>query len=124
MKITKLYTLNQFVDLIEKQIKEHEQGLQCFLEFQLDKYYLIPRYNDFLKQPITKDMFVNPFDKSLPEWHEAEKKRIFKNHDKVYLDNVYPDCACIKNGGVIPFDFTLNNLAIASNGELDIEIEI
>jgi hypothetical protein len=44
MKITKLLTLSQFIDSCEGSSES------C--------YYAIVKYNNFLKQPITKEMFV------------------------------------------------------------------
>jgi len=54
MKIDRLYTLSQFVSAMDDYTKEsHSYERAC---------KKIIKYNDFLKQPLTKDMFVNPFE--------------------------------------------------------------
>ena len=89
MKITKLHTLSQFVDLVQ-----HSDGKEDYPTLAIFDY------NSFLKQPLKKEMFVNKLSKpnmydhwevSLPyirkemsqdtnclEWQESEKKVIFK----------------------------------------------
>jgi hypothetical protein len=84
MKLEKLITLSQFVDKYCTQLAN------------------VRNYNNFLKQPLTKEMFVNPYEKPyvdnykldgvvtgtyqilLDKWQEAEKKVMFdcyKNSD-------------------------------------------
>lgn len=98
MKIIKLYTLSQFVDLMEKSTVA--EMIELF-GFQYHK--LIPitifKYNSFLKQPLKKEMFVNEFEQPIyvhchegkematkilesmhMKWCEAEKKVIFKDN--------------------------------------------
>lgn len=88
MKIDKLYTLSQFIDLMRDwQYKpEMEDSVD---EFMIKKLGLIIRYNKFIKQPLKKSMFVNGLEKpksletaekylKFEAWQEAEKKVIFK----------------------------------------------
>lgn len=90
MKITNLYTLSQFVDYLD--------SIQVALFMQ---WQYVKKYNDFLKQPLTKEMFVNEIEKpdkkeygnftshpyltenelyelALETWQEAENKVIFE----------------------------------------------
>ena len=78
MLIKKLYTLSQFVDLL------YDNAAKC-TEFTR----LVKKYNDFLKQSIKKEMFVNETpifgysegDDGELERIEVEKKVIFKDVD-------------------------------------------
>lgn len=58
MKIEKGYTLSQFIDLLNsKKVKDKKS-----IMYGLDTEFLqLVKYNEFLKQPLTKDMFVNEF---------------------------------------------------------------
>ena len=51
MKIERLYTLSQFVDELTLDFKENESWMAS-------AYLAIHRYVQFLKQPLTKEMFV------------------------------------------------------------------
>jgi len=139
MKITKGYTLNQFVDL-------------CNNDTILSPYELynnIVEYNKFLKQPLKKEMFVNEVEKpnnnyprtimggfnyeqNIEKWGEAENKVIFKGWKKsmyhryivvkgmVELDfsNAdYPGFKCGFNGVVK----TIGDLFQATNGQLELK---
>jgi len=115
MKLEKLLTLSQFIDFMS--INE-----EIDVEWHLS---LIKSYNDFLKQPITKEMFVNQTENPIrPElgygddinevacyngmrirWQEAEKKVIFDIRD---LEALY-------NFG------TLHELAEATSGKLTLK---
>lgn len=90
MKIEKGMTLEQFVDYVDKYISyDNHQALG---------FEFVKSYNNRLKEPLTKEMFVNPYEKPKKEtyfvdgefkekyyledfetWQEAEKKVIFKN---------------------------------------------
>jgi len=124
MKIDKLYTLSQFVDYVKQEISLS------------NRYLLIEKYNDFLKQPLTKEMFVNeiekPFEddlkyqtvwlpdindfdtdydaynKDLKAWQEAEKKVIF-NIDELEFYN--DDMS----------NLTMEDLAVYYDGELELK---
>jgi len=94
MKIDKLYTLSQFVDYITE-LKRMPSN-NAIIDNR-SRYWAIYRYNEFLKQPLTKEMFVNEIepnvcDTGLSELEyleeqerlnelfvEAEKKVIFKD---------------------------------------------
>ena len=84
MKIEKLYTLSQFVDLVLKKQEESILPSNIYLG-------LIAGYNYFLKQPLSKEMFISPYDDgsivpaSLGEAEKAEKKVIFDNFN--YCDS-------------------------------------
>ena len=92
MKITKGYTLSQFVDKMYNLI-----GINT----EIVGFDLICQYNDFLKQPLKKEMFVNelkmPCDMLFGEnpvkykferefFIEAEKKVIFKGYQNNPID--------------------------------------
>ena len=94
MKLTKGYTLSQFVDYIIGSCGSPSNG--GYSAYHLG-YVYIEAYNDFLKQPLKKEMFVNEiekpnksllnsgftdrilYDKQFKRWQSAEKKVIFKN---------------------------------------------
>jgi len=87
MKIEKLLTLSQFVDQNCNDIED--------LPFPSAIVDSVRNYNNFLKIPLTKDMFIlnQPFEldsehlnspnswskDEIDEWQEAEKKVIFKH---------------------------------------------
>jgi len=92
MKIKKGYTLSQFVDYLETEL-----GL-C-----VNEWTTIIKYNNFLKQPLKKEMFVNeikkpvgspPFEEGKDhhdyiKWHKAEKKVIFKGFEYQGCEDLY-----------------------------------
>ena len=100
MKLTKGLTLSQFVDYIKE--SNEDESAYHFSEITID-------YNDFIKQPLKKEMFVNEIEKPLAkdkdehnsynglryvEWvkayREAEKKVIFKGwHQSGLKTEVY-----------------------------------
>jgi hypothetical protein len=59
MKLDRLYTLSQFVD------KEHEE-----LGWNTENVH---KYNTFLKQPLTKEMFVSSIEKPIQPENDSEK---------------------------------------------------
>ena len=98
MKLEKLFKLSRFVDLIQSQIhpvQYESEDHSC--SWAIDRIWY---YNAFLKQPLTKEMFINPFEKPdidnythngkvtgtysilLCKWQEAEKKVIFDSCKK------------------------------------------
>jgi hypothetical protein len=148
MKIEKLYTLSQFIDLCD--------DLYCKLEDSADVYLsLIRNYNNFLKQPLKKEMFVNElnvvlksdygvdapefntykypsecYEHDLLAFQEAEKKVIFED---VEYHNLQPSTAWnyYTVGGVkiiqdtntssCVVNRTLNSLAEVTEGELKLK---
>lgn len=96
MKLEKLYTLSQFVNLV--QYSDGKEDYPASLIFD---------YNDFLKQPLKKEMFVNELEKptdvtatiahteinytfhniDLEAWEAAEKKVIFKDNQFEGMSN-------------------------------------
>ena len=130
MKITNLYTLSQFVDYLD--------SIQVALFMQ---WQYVKKYNEFLKQPLTKEMFVNEIEKPkmsliLKEdhenhtnydryklWQEAEKKVIFEGRFsfKYYDDgairiDLYDKVIIILQNGFNKI--TLGEIAEKTNGEL------
>ena len=97
MKLEKLYTLSQFVDLMEQSTVE-----QMVEIFGKQYHKIIPitifKYNKFLKKPIKEEMIVNRFGEKpdsskiytqgmsfdtdynvqIKKWQEAEDKLLFK----------------------------------------------
>jgi hypothetical protein len=127
MKIDRLYTLSQFVDLMYS-LPENE----CSTPLSLD---LIHYYNEFLKKPLKKEMFVNEITFSyaygkytyydsegnfstLKSWEVAEKKVIFEN----LVD--YPKIIVLEDYS-IPIEsmgeLTLSDLAEKTNGQLKLK---
>ena len=120
MKLEKLLTLSQFIDNMRL------NGIGT----EPETIDLVFNYNDFLKQPITKGMFVNPYsrpmhimartysqDRSIFE--DAEKKVIFDG----YMDGVY---YINDNGRYHFYDMlinikTLHDLAESTKGELSLK---
>lgn len=112
MKIERLYTLSQFVD-------EHAE-----------KWALVRKYNNFLKQGLTKDMFVNymrcpiapceNYQIKIKKFREAEANVIFEG---------FVECGdwFIKNNPKNPIGIqlsqykTLHDLAYATNGQLELK---
>lgn len=117
MKIEKLYTLSQFVDMMAK--RHHDEFVGAVIS-----------YNVFLKQPLKKEMFVNetrveiPFETSTDKWlwQEAEKKVIFEG----YIDKMM---YFVPSNGVsrqdtkywLSNDLKLSDLAEATSGELELK---
>ncbi len=142
MKLEKLYTLSQFVDYIW----DYSLGDECGHP-ELEKFILVKKYNNFLKQPFKKEIFVNELEKprklNIPEpylctkmlaWQEAEKKVIFKNLKYINLQpsttSNYWSLNGVKvmqesNTGYFVLNITLSDLAEVTNGELKtINLEI
>jgi len=122
MKIEKLYTLSQFVDYLDTlNIKDFSEITMypitmTDMEWTSACFHLTKKYNEFLKQPLKKEMFVNEIEKSIRyyeffnkasfgtftnkellkcnKYFEAEKKVIFeyfelKNNSINYKDVVH-----------------------------------
>lgn len=117
MKIPRLYKLSQFIDEITLDFKEDDHWMA-------EAYLAIHRYNNFLKQPLTKDMFVceieEPTDSynseqyygaEMDAYEAAQKKVIFE--DEVWF--YYGVLGLIKSGK------TIHDLAEATNGELKLK---
>jgi hypothetical protein len=99
MKIEKLITLSEFVDLLGK---ERPFAIEAPMSEEADNYIAIFDYNNFLKQPLTKDMFVNSiqeptlqcsdpmyYECELLEYQEAESKVIFEGWNLVNSGFMY-----------------------------------
>jgi len=138
MELKNLLTLSEFV---------HNQHTGTGLIKELAKMYIdCYKYNNFLKQPLIKEMFVNPFEQpNIPpqgkgrdwlgyyklkeEWQEAEKKVIFEaryhNIQPSQTSNYYTIggkvVATETNGGLCVHSLTFHNLAEATNGELTLK---
>ena len=156
MKIDRLYTLSQFIDLVGQTDKNHEKcygNVEIYKEAKnkcVSMVVLIAdkiiAYNEFLKQPLSKEMFVNEIEKpdkkeygnftshphltenelyelALEIWQEAEKKVIFegKFSFKYYDDgairiDLYDDVIIILQNGF--GKTTLEEIARQTNGQL------
>ena len=158
MKIDRLYTLSQFVELQQEIIKEksnvyshkdiNSKTVDRYNDETIYAYGRIKRYNYFLKQPLTKDMFVNPIIKPVSnfdlddiellqfkEWQESEKKVIFEGfkNSQYYAFNCHNDKIRVNfsNSDYIRYEsmFTDDNkiiknlydLAEKTNGELKLK---
>jgi len=73
MEIEKGYTLSQFVDKLDNLTNEEAKILET--KSQDDLFDIVGTYNDFLKQLLKKEMFVNEIEK--PNLPKAES--IYKN---------------------------------------------
>lgn len=128
MKLEKLLTLSQFVDNI-KQTK-YELNSEVSIEtFFISNLGYIYRYDDFLNQPLKKEMFANdipvsiPFETSTDKdiWIEREKKVIFKDFSTLHKGGI----ACLKTENetynIEISEWTLYGLAQLTNGELELK---
>ena len=130
MKIEKLYTLSQFVDYL----KDKDTNV-------LPTFDLVSKYNDFLKQPLKKKMFINDIEKpkltdkqdilseitnnlhviDINRWQESEKKIIFEG----YIDKLNYWCSekyhRIDLKYVLKEYFNLEVLAQQTNGQLKLK---
>ena len=120
MKLEKLLTLSQFVDYWTDNKRITDDSLVFIIE-----------YNNFLKKPLTKEMFVNELEtpnienyatgkgykleyhEYLEKFEAAEKKAIFKND---IIDSVGITIAYFINKGK-----TLQDLAEVTKGELELQ---
>jgi len=153
MKIKKLYTLSQFIDYLEsftekEIIKILGLDQRCMsYEIESQLYNFVFSYNDFLKQPLKKEMFVNEiekpkilayqnldgtndisqFDNDFEEWQEAEKKIM---SDEVKLINqvlIWKSFEYKVLGGhfkswdEVEKHMTLKDLAEKTNGQLKLK---
>lgn len=140
MKIEKGMTLEQFVDYVDEYISyDNHQSLG---------FEFIKSYNNRLKEPLTKDMFVNPYEEpkketyfvdgqfkeryyleDLETWQEAEKKVMFQD---VRIEKIKSLRLCKIFAGnykvahdwgseIIFLDKTLGDLFRATNGELELK---
>ena len=128
MKIEKLFTLSQFVDELLKDATEEQIKDEWWMS---SAFLYITMWNDFLKDPIKKEMFVNDilcpdaqdynteseYETDLKAWQEAEKKIIF-------------DCYFRENGNVFEIDKieyvnsefdSLGSLSTMTNGNLKLK---
>lgn len=136
MKLEKLYTLSQFVDMIRSKQMPHE-----------DRWHFTKGYNDLLKQPRKKEMFVNEITRpsmltggynsfchsEIGKWEASEKKVIFDNLKFHYIQpSTSPNYWTINgieiahedNRGRFSLDMkypTLYDLAEATKGELPLK---
>ena len=137
MKIEKLYTLSQFINWVD------ETDHYPFLGYD-ERYFLILKYNDFLKQLLKKEMFVNlkepnakdffvaehlssmgneTYHEKLEKWQQAEKKVIFKKCE------YYEDEKTINIKFINEYQFaywkddnpTLQKIVKETNGELELQ---
>ena len=149
MKLTKLYTLSQFVDFITYEVADTTSA----------KMEAVIQYNEILKQKSEIGMFINPYEKPLhifsddpnpdkskmyqnnpkvKEWQEAQSKVIFKgweatdefyltykNQTSIDIDDVEFWLESMDFGEYINQEInTLHDLAEATGGELEIDVEI
>jgi len=111
MKVQKGYTLSQFVDYMKSlttkefcilsgaEIPTVTEGVTGIFRIDAVQFRIVKDYNQFLKQPLKKEMFVNEikkpdeslmgafstheenedYESAYKAWQEAEKKVIFKD---------------------------------------------
>ena len=138
MKIDRLFTLSQFIDYLEnftekEIIKILGLDQRCMsYEIESQLYNFVLSYNNFLKQPLRKEMFINEiekpkisayqnldgtndisqFDNDFEEWQEAEKKVIFEEipvkHKAMISECIFQNCK-------------LEDVANYSNGQLELK---
>lgn len=107
MQLTKLLTLSQFIDSCEVSSEP------C--------YHAIVKYNNFLKQPITKEMFVGN-DAIFDGWEESipDKIRIFHPNDIDFITFYGIHTESVFDG--VDLDVkTLLDFASATNGTLTLK---
>lgn len=141
MKIEKLYTLSQFVDFLEEKMPFFDgesELLNC-----AENYRAIEKYNEFLKQPLKTEMFVNEIERTTWEdvdkipltseskeaaycvlldiWRQAEKRVIFDLIDQknYFHPNNHRSRFFFENW--LLNDFTLHNVAEGTKGNLNLK---
>ena len=136
MKINKGYTLSQFVDIAAYEIADIVAA----------RFDVVIKYNNFLKQPLKKEMFVssipNPTSADLEKYGEnadtfikaniiSEKKVIFKGWNKMKYKGYYLQLGATGNN-ILSFETnnsmtyisepkTIGDLFQATNGELELK---
>ena len=151
MKIDRLYTLSQFVSAMDDYTKEsHSYERACKKIIKYNDFLKKPLNNDMFVNHLEKPkicMFhntngtndIDSFDSAFELWQEAEKKVIFKgfesvvNHDWLIEKD---DIQILFNKSSIYYselqslgEFrceiqTLHDLAEATKGELEINLEV
>ena len=123
MKVEKLLTLSQFIEYAK---------ITCPTD-KIGRLNIIEKYNNFLKQPRTKEMLVNPLEKPiikyneehnysvilLERWNIFDKAVIFKGYmdDQYYINN---NISYNFNDMLLGIK-TLHDLAEATNGKLELK---
>jgi len=144
MKLEKLLTLSQFVDYVQSdeiynkwKIKNELDNLDINTDiFYKECFDLVDNYNNFLKQPLTKEMFVNTTKKPIGyetwlkgnggadgiacvNWQEAEKKVIFECY---ICGDYFVNHNCKYNiKDVLGQNKTVHDLAEATDGTLKLK---
>jgi hypothetical protein len=122
MKIEKLLTLSQFVDFLETiDVIPHCHELSDPLLADKKAYELISNYNDFLKQPLTKEMFVNSLERpmNLRSKTYAKDRRLFEEAEKKVIFSTPNE---FENVDIIIIAAkTIGGYANAMNGELTLK---
>ncbi len=103
MKIERLFTLSQFIDLLS--LKETPDP---YIHW---RYTLINSYNEFLKQPLIIDMFI---DKDKAIFNDVEW---FKEEEIGFIGNNVIDMDCYMLDGIN----TLYDLSQYTKGELKLK---
>ena len=153
MKINKLYTLSQFVDLqnlimadetyITKPSDINSENIDNWNTATIHAFGRIQKYNDFLKQPLKKEMFGNELEIPLEMYYRPDEGcqkypqecylsdlEIFKTAEKKVI---FKDSSTLHEGGIACFkteddtfnieisEWTLHELAEKTNGELELQ---
>jgi hypothetical protein len=111
MKIDKLHTLSQFIDLVT------ESKDDCFTNIKVIEH---------AEDNMETDMVVCAVAELIEKYNNFLKHEIARHLDSVtcelaYLDDDYPGCICIKNSGVIPIGFNMSALEEATKGALTLK---
>jgi len=145
IEIKQLYTALQYYKMLQKErLFIHPDEPDGGMSECADNWVHYGDYLRLLDQPLTKEMFVNPFKKpecyiqpcksAYKEWQEAEKKVIF-NMTEQYEDGdvffefgeqsyIYPvknNLWCIGHDGDEKDIKTIHDLAEATNGQLTLK---
>jgi len=128
MKITRGYTIEQFIDLIQK--KKYQKYLKFhsdYNDFALTNLGLIYRFNEMCQQPLKKYMF-NDYNGILKGWLQDDfKDELFyhKSHKLEYSLEFRQDGIFIyiySHENVISKEIkTIGDLFQATNGELELQ---
>ena len=158
MKIDRLYTLSEFLNMQPLLISERtgiskpehisSKNIDIYNTESLYAYGRIQRYNDFLKQPLAKDMFINEiehpslqysdpihYESEMHEYLDAQKKVIFIEFKAVCVHNcawsvcngdhtvtVYDDWFIAYINNDTPNSLkTIHDLAEATKGQLKLK---
>lgn len=111
MKITQGYMLSQFIDIVMEDEQMTGWGRACTIE----------TYNNFLKQPLTEDMFIG--DRAIfEEWEEISEREF--GYDNYYIAFINYGVVLMEKQPMGTIDFICTNISdlfYFTNGQLKLK---